>query len=123
MQSLVDMRSEPRWDPEFVMAAQMKADFFGRILIAAKKYEQNITGSQIYDLIFGDKAESLQSLINPFYSFLPSPLEGTEDIQRTLPPELVEEIETQLKAEEVGPSSFPALVKFCSEFSYWSRPS
>ena len=116
LQSLVDMRSEPRWDPEFVMAAQIKADFFGRILIAAKKYEQNITGSQIYDLIFGDKAESLQSLINPFYSFLPSPLEGTEDIQRTLPPELVEEIETQLKAEEVGPSSFPALVNSALSF-------
>ena len=116
LQSLTDMRSEPRWDPDFATAAQMKADFFGRILIAAKKYEQNITGSQIYDLIFGDKAESLQSLSHPFYSFLPGPLEGTEDTQRTLPSELVEAIETQLKAEEVGPSSFPALVNSALSF-------
>lgn len=116
LQSLTDMRSEPRWDPDFATAAQMKADFFGRILISAKKYEQNITGSQIYDLIFGDKAESLQSLSHPFYSFLPGPLEGTEDTQRTLPSELVEAIETQLKAEEVGPSSFPALVNSALSF-------
>ena len=112
LQSLTDMRSEPRWDPDFATAAQMKADFFGRILIAAKKYEQNITGSQIYDLIFGDSAESIQSLSHPFYSFLPGPLEGTEDTQHTLPPEFAEVIETQLGAEEVGPSSFPALVNF-----------
>ena len=112
LQSLTDMRSEPRWDPDFATAAQIKADFFGRILIAAKKYEQNITGSQIYDLIFGDSAGSLQSLSHPFYSYLPGPLEGTEDTQHTLPPEFAEVIETQLGAEEVGPSSFPALVNF-----------
>ena len=112
LQSLADMRLEPRWDPDFATAAQMKADFFGRILIAAKKYEQNITGSQIYDLIFGDSTGSLQSLSHPFYSYLPGPLEGTEDTQHTLPPEFAEVIETQLGAEEVGPSSFPALVNF-----------
>ena len=110
LQSLADMRLGPRWDPDFATAAQMKADFFGRILIAAKKYEQNIMGSQIYDLIFGDSAGSLQSLSHPFYSYLSGPLEGTEDTQRTLPPEFAEAIETQLGAEEVGPSSFPAIV-------------
>ena len=110
LQTLADMRLEPRWDPDFATAAQMKANFSGRILIAAKKYEQNIAGRQIYDLIFGDSARSLQSLCHPFYSHLPGPLEGTEDTQRTLPPEYAEAIETQLGAEEVGPSSFPALV-------------
>ena len=110
LQSLADMRSEPRWNPDFAMASQMKANFFGRILISAKKYEQNITGSQIYDLIFGDEARSLQSLSHPFYSYLSGPLEGTEDTQYTLPPEFAKAIETQLGAEEVGPSSFPALV-------------
>ena len=110
LQSLADMRSEPRWDPDFVTAVQMKANFFGRILIASKKYEQNITGSQMCDLIFGDEARSLQSLSHPFYSYLSGPLEGTEDTQYTLPPEFAKAIETQLGAEEVGPSSFPALV-------------
>ncbi len=112
LQSLVDMRLEPRWDPEFVVASQMKANFFGRILIAAKKYEQNITGSQIYNLVLADKTESL----SPFGYFpetwLPGPLEGAEYTQNTLPPKVSEVIETQLSAKEVGPSSFPALVNF-----------
>ena len=109
-QSLVDMRLEPRWVPELATASQMKADFFGRILIAAKKYEQNITDSPIHNLVFGDAARSLESLSNSLNPWFPSPLEGTEDTQRALPIQLAEAIETQLSAKEVSPSSFPALV-------------
>ena len=112
LQSLVDMRLEPRWIPELAMASQMKADFFGRILITAKKYERNIKGSQIYDLIFGDEARCLQSLSNSLDPWFPGPLEGIEETQNILPPQVVEAIETQLSAKEVGPSSFPALVNF-----------
>ena len=112
IQSLVDMRSEPRWAPDFATAVQMKANFFGRILITAEKYEQNITGSQIHDLVFGDGAGSLQSFNDFLETWFPGPLEGTEDTQNVLPREFAEAIETQLGAEEVGPSSFPALVNF-----------
>lgn len=112
LQSLVDMRSEPRWDPEFVMASQMKADFFGRILNAAKKYEHNITGSQIYNLVFGDEAGSLQPFNDFLETWFPGPLEGTEDTQNVLPPKFAAAIETQLSTEEVEPSSFTALVNF-----------
>ena len=38
------MRLEPRWDPELLVASQMKANFFGRILTAAKKYEAEYKG-------------------------------------------------------------------------------
>ena len=111
-QSLVDMRLEPRWIPELATASQMKADFFGRILIAAKKYEQNIKDSPIHDLVFGDTARSLESLSNSLDTWYPGPLEGTEDLQRDLPIQLAETIEKQLSAKEVSPSSFPALVNF-----------
>ena len=112
LQSLVDMRSEPRWDPDFAIASQMKADFFGRILNAARKYKQNIMGSQIYDLVFGNEAGSLQPFSDFLETWFPGPLEGIEDTQSVLPPKFAEAIETQLGAEEVGPSSFPALVNF-----------
>ena len=61
MQSLADMRLEPRWDPNFATASHIKADFCSRIIIAAKKYEQNIKDSQIYDLVLTNKDESLQT--------------------------------------------------------------
>ena len=110
LQSLADMRLGPRWDPEFAVASQMKAEFFNRIIISAKTYEQNITGSEIYDLVLANKTGSLQSLIDPFDIYLPGPLEGTEGTQNRLPPEVAEAIDVQLGAKEVAPSSFIALM-------------
>ncbi len=112
MQSLADMRLEPRWDPNFAMASHIKADFYGRIIIAAKKYEQNIKGSQIYVLALKDQDESLQPFSDSLETWLPGPLDGVANTQNTLPSEVAEVIETQLSVTEVGPSSFPALVNF-----------
>src|SRR5690606_9018542 len=53
MQTLADMRLEPRWNPDLSAASQMKADFFGRIMIAARDYEENIKNSALHDLIPG----------------------------------------------------------------------
>lgn len=110
LQSLADMRLEPRWNPDLAAASQMKADFFGRIMIAAKNYEQNIKNGELSDLVLATKSGSLHSLSDFFHPYLPGPLEGAEESQNILPTEIAETIETQLGAEEVAPSSFIALV-------------
>lgn len=110
IQSLTDMRMEPRWNPEFSAASQLKAEFISRIILAVKNHEQNIKDSEIYDLVLGNKSESLQSKSDFFKTYLPGPLEGAEESLNILPNEIAETIETQLGAEEVGPSSFIALV-------------
>lgn len=110
MQTLADMRLEPRWNPDLSAASQMKADFFGRIMIAARNYEENIKNSALHDLILGGGPANLQSLCEFPYPYYPGPLEGAEDSPNTLPADLSETIEAQVTAEEVGPSSFIALV-------------
>ena len=110
MQTLADMRLEPRWNPDLSAASQMKADFFGRIMIAARNYEENIKNSALHDLILGAGPDNLQALSEFPYPYYPGPLEGAEDCPNTLPADLSKTIETQLTSEEVGPSSFIALV-------------
>lgn len=110
MQSLADMRLEPRWNPDLAAASQMKSDFLGRITIEAKNYEKNIKNSVLHGLILGTEPGSLQSLCKFPYQYYPGPLEGAEDSPNTLPADLSETIEAQLTKEEVGPSSFFALV-------------
>ena len=110
LQSLVDMRMEPRWNPNFAVASQMKAEFFGRIMITAMNYEQNIKGGKLADLVLSSNSGSLNSLSEFPSPYYPGPLEGTEDTRNILPAEISEAIETQLGAEEVAPSSFIALV-------------
>lgn len=110
MQSLADMRLEPRWDPDLSTGAQIKADFLGRIIITARNHQQNIEDGELFDLVLTSKSGSLHSLVDPILSYLPGPLEGAEEPQISLPIEIREAIETQLAADEVGPSSFIALV-------------
>ena len=118
LQSLVDMRLEPSWDPHFAMASQMKAYFFGRILKAAEQYKQNIKDSQIYDLVLSNGPGSLQPFGDALETWLPGPLEGAEKTQKNMPTEIAEAIETQLKKKDVGPSSFFELVSFALIFPF-----
>ncbi|MBV5340378.1 MAG: hypothetical protein J0665_12635 [Deltaproteobacteria bacterium] len=110
-QSLADMRIEPRWNPDLAEATQIKAYFFGRIIIAAKNYEKNFKDSELCTLVLGtDDPGSIISLGEFPHLYFPGPLEGAEDTSSILPPELSEMIETQLGKEVVGPLSFVALV-------------
>ena len=91
-------------------------------MISAKYYEQNIAGSHIYDLVFGDDAKSLQSLGGFPAPWLPGPLEGTEGTQRILLPEVAEAIEAQTQRKRSR-----AIIVYCScefrlDLSYQRRP-
>lgn len=109
-QSLTDMRLEPRWDPDLSTASQIKADFIGRIIATARNHEQSIIDRELYHLILGDKKESLHSLVEFPRTYFPGPLEGNESSPNVLPDELAEIVEGQLRAEQLEPASFIALV-------------
>ena len=110
LQSLADMRLEPRWNPDLATTSQMKAEFFGRIMIAAKNFEKNIKGGKLHDLVLGTEHGNLSSLSEFPRPYFPGPLEGAEVCTHILPAEVSEAIKAQLNADEVGPGSFIALV-------------
>lgn len=112
LQSFADLRTEPRWAPDLASASQLKAEFFGRIMIAAKYYEGNIKASELRELVLGTEPGSLFALSSFPHPFLPGPLEGGEDTQNILPTEIAEVIKTQLSSDEVGPASFIGLVNY-----------
>lgn len=109
-QSLADLRLEPRWDPDFAAASQLKADFFGRLMNAAKSYEKNIGNGSLRDLLSGTDRGSLLSLSELPRPYFPGPLEGGAINPNVLPSDFAEAVKNQLSAEEVGPASFIALV-------------
>ncbi|WP_205510241.1 HTH domain-containing protein [Paenibacillus elgii] len=109
-QALADMRLEPRWNPDLASASRMKAEFIGRIMIAAQNNKMNIRNGELHDLIFGTDPESINSLAQSHYAYFPGPLEGMGNSPLVFPTEILTMIETQLSAEEVGPLSFVALV-------------
>ena len=110
MQSLADMRAEPRWNPDLAAAPQMQADFFGRIMIAGNNFEANLGEGELRDTILGDGEQSLIKLCEFPRPYFPGPLEGAEDSPNALPDDLARIIEEELDTEEVEASSFIALV-------------
>ena len=115
MQSFCDMRLAPRWNPNSGGASQMKAYFFSRIMISAQEYEKNIGDGELQGLIFGEHA-SIYSLSDFLGLHSPEPLEGNENSANVLPCEFFELIKEQLVTDNVGPSSFIALVNFGMAF-------
>lgn len=111
LQGMADLRSEPRWDPEYVSARQFKAEFVGRIFNAAQLIADTESKESIVrDLLAGDGSDDVKSLIPLMFSFLPGPLEGGIESQNDIPPEVQKSIEEQMSAEILQPISFAALV-------------
>lgn len=110
MQSLADMRAEPRWNPDLADPAQFQADFFGRIMIASNVFEANLSEGELRNIVFGDGEQSLIKRCAFPYLYFPGPLEGAEDSLNLLPDELAEVIEEQLDSGEIQAASFNALV-------------
>jgi hypothetical protein len=110
MQTLADMRAEPRWNPDLAAAPQMQVDFFGRIMIAGNNCQANLGEGELRDTILGDGEQSLIKLCEFPHPYLPGPLEGAEDSPNALPDDLARIIEKELDTEEIEASSFIALV-------------
>jgi hypothetical protein len=110
MQSFADMRTEPRWNPDLVEPSQIKEEFFGRLMIAGNKFSENMGEGKLRETILGSGEGSLtksSSLFRPYYS---GPLEGSEESVDPLPTDLSRIIDKDLNTEEIGASSFIALV-------------
>lgn len=110
MQSLADMRNEPRWNPDLATALQMQADFFGRIMISGKNFQTNLGEGELRETILGEGEQSLIKLCEFPRPYFPGPLEGTDDNPNVLPDDLARIIEEQLNSDEVRAVSFIALV-------------
>ena len=109
-QSLIDLRLEPRWFPQFVVPSQLKAWFVGRIAAAAERYGENVVDEELKLLLWGSEASSVKSQSASLFALLPGPLEGGIDAADEIPPELEANIRSNLLSEDLSPESFSGLV-------------
>jgi hypothetical protein len=110
LQTMSDLRREPRWYPDYVFPQQLKAEFVGRIITAAQVHDSKIQSPGLRDLLFGEGPASLRSLVKFPFAYLPGPLEGGIESQIVPPADLVKEIEERLSSDVLEPKSFAALV-------------
>ena len=116
LQSLVDMRMEPRWNPHFSDSERVRAHFCRRIINAVMNADHDFRSSRLSDVILSTDKEGLLSPHELYFSFLPGPLEGGEASNDDVPSDISESIESQLEGKEVGSLSFVSLVNSASIF-------
>jgi len=109
MRSLLDMRLEPRWQPEFVSPAQLKFEMLCRVANALKKSYEHLTLPEFSDLLEVD-ARGASKLLKFPESFLPGPLEGGLASSLPMPEEVLRNLENQLTSDSVNVDSFNSLV-------------
>jgi hypothetical protein len=121
LQNLADLRLEPRWVPDYIDPSQLKAEFIGRILNAARQNAAKIGTPELQHLLLSEGPNSLQSIVDFPFPYLPGPLEGGLESRIDPPGQLLSAIDEQLSAEVLTPSSFAALVNSALVFRLESR--
>lgn len=109
MRSLLDMRLEPRWQPEFVSPTQLKFELLCRVANALKQSHEHLTFPELSDLLETDDRGTSKLLKFP-ESFLPGPLEGGVASSLPMPEEVLRSLEVQLTSDSVNVDSFNSLV-------------
>jgi len=110
MQSFVDMRHEPRWQPDYNSAKQLRVITLSRLIATANQNANKIETGELHDLLFGETGFCIQPPFTVLDCFIPGPLAGGLEPQQDAPPEIIELIENQLNAAVLEVNSFNSLV-------------
>jgi hypothetical protein len=110
LQTLADLRTEPRWMPDFVLPNQLKAEFLGRIASAAQACKAKIQTAELKKALLGKGPGGVQSQMQFPFPFLPGPLEGGTESMSQMPTEFETDLRRELEADTLTPKSFATLV-------------
>lgn len=108
-QTLVDLRQEPRWLPDFAFAEQWRAEFLGRIYGAACKHDAQIKSAELRELLLGQVEGSVRARFDIMRALLPGPLEGGVAPLLEMPEKFHNDLQTKLQDDTLTPLSFAAL--------------
>ena len=90
VQSLIDLRLEPRWLPEFLSPEQLKHEFISRIVSALQGAAEHLSSFESLKALL-DGEQSVRSMLKFPDSALCGPLEGGMTSQARIPDELPRE--------------------------------
>jgi hypothetical protein len=105
-----DLRTDPRWLPEWGLPGQLRNEFGGRILELGISDPDRARELEVYDVLLNDIAPSLKSQLFLPCTMLPGPLEGNTEAQLRIPDEKISEMREQLSMPVPNLDSFGSLV-------------
>lgn len=121
LNGLLDLRTEPRWMPEFMMPPQLKSELLSRIVNAGRSYLTR--RNDLYGRIVDENTDSVAAQMEFPKSFLPGPLEGNVPPDNEVPPEVLARLACHDGTEAFNAADFAGLVNTCTVFRVTSEHS
>ncbi|MDH7975441.1 hypothetical protein QH494_24910 [Sphingomonas sp. AR_OL41] len=111
LQNLIDMRTEPRWRPEYVDARQLRDEFICRLANAAGTAQERIDAIPRLQQVFFAPDKGLKAHLRMPMAFWPGPLEGAEpELYPAIPEEISAFLLSQLDKAPFTARSFYPLI-------------
>ncbi|TCM07464.1 hypothetical protein [Sphingomonas sp. PP-CC-3G-468] len=114
LQTLCDMRAEPRWRPDYLSAVQLRNEILGRVINAASTVGRDGLPIEITEMLF-DADRGLAARMPFPMTFWPGPVEGGLDHERgVVSDELLNMVEEASTGPDVTPAEVTLLVNIQS---------
>lgn len=111
LQELIDLRSEPRWLPEYATPSQLRAEMIGRLSLAVQACSDDIKSAELKRLLLGPESKLAEAMEWP-RPYLPGPLEGTQIEANPLPDEVLGDARRVFSGAKISPDALLRVVNF-----------
>lgn len=112
MQTLADLREEPRWPPDLMNARQLRLELLMRARIAATDVERTLPAGSLRDLLLNEGDDRLVQGTEMLLACAPSPVEGGMEAPRPFPEELLADLRKPLEGTALEVGTFASVVNF-----------
>ncbi len=116
LQTMADLREEPRWLPDFMNPQQLKQEFIGRIAGAGQRNAAVLEECELKALTVEEGPGSARAALQFPQGALPGPLEGGTRPPRTFPDELAAELRVPDAGQFLSERSFATIINMALIF-------
>ena len=109
VQTLIDMRMEPRWSFDLAEPIRLRSEFMSRIVDCAHSTIGDIKDNHLRSLVAVNEADGSYRGLNWTPLLQPGPLEGAGKVEGKVPSEVTELIDEVLAADPMDPSACAGL--------------
>ncbi len=114
-QTVVDLRQEPRWQPEGIDEVQLRQEFIGRLLNSGHALSDEIKGTRLEHTLSAslENKVSIAKYAEFPKPYFPGPLEGHQEYPtQALPDDVKLEFEKQLSMSGISEKTFVVPINF-----------
>lgn len=122
LQNLTDLRTEPRWLPDYVGPSQLKQELLGRLHNAVGSVSGGLPEGPLRDTLNPENPESKFNRARTIKSSFPGPLEGSElSLRNPIPQELEVALDRSLTSGKLTAQSVTVLINTTGLFRVGSE--